>query len=75
MQLNSINLAKNYTDKTEEELDIILACRKSVLINDAFTWVKTGTESFAVTMESFDSAQNTDLVGIYILDTLGRIII
>ena len=30
------------------------------------------TDNFDVTMESFDSAQIPDLVGIYILDTLGR---
>ena len=32
------------------------------------------TDNFDVTMGSFDSAQIADLVGIYILDTLGRII-
>ena len=67
-----INLSKNYTDITQEELDIISACRKSVLIYDDTTWEKMTTNNFDVTMGLFDSAQIADLVGIYILDTLER---
>ncbi len=33
-----------------------------------------GTDNFDVTLGSFDSSQIADLDGIYILDTLGRII-
>ena len=58
---------------TQVELDNILAYRKSVLINNDVTLVKTWTDNFDVTIGSFDSAQVADLVGIYILDTLGRI--
>ena len=71
--LQSINLAKNYTNITQEELDI-LACKKSVLINNYTTWEKMTTNNFEVTMGSFNSTQIADLVGIYILDTLGRFI-
>ena len=71
--LHSIDWSKNYTDITQEVLDIILACKKSVLINNDTTWVKTGNDNFDVTMGSFDSVQITGLVGIYILYTLGRI--
>ena len=53
-------------------MDIILACRKSVLFYNNTTWEKKPTDNFDVAIGSFDSAQNTDLVGIYILDTLGR---
>ena len=74
MQLHSINLARNYTDITKEELGIILACRKSVLTKNDTTWLKTGTDNFDITFGSFDSAQIADLVGIYILNTLSRII-
>ena len=66
--LLSINLARNYTDITQEEL----ACRKSVLVYNTTTWEKKTTNNFDITMGSFDSAQIADLVGIYILDTLGR---
>ena len=54
---------------TKEELDIILACRKSVLVYNNTSWQKKTTDNFDVTMGSFDSAQITDLVGMHILDT------
>ena len=52
--------------------DIILASRKSVLFYNNTTWEKTTTDKFDVTMGSFDSSKTVDLVGIYILDKLGR---
>ena len=70
--LQSVRLTGNYTDITQEELDIILTCWKSVLIYNNTTWEKMTTDNFDVTMESFNTAQIADLVGIYILDTLGR---
>ena len=70
--LQSINLPRNHTNIPQEELDIILACRKLVLFYNYTTREKTKTDNFDVTMGSFDYAQITDLVGIYILDTLGR---
>ena len=50
--LHSINLAKNYTEITQEELDITLTYRKCILNKDT-TWVKMGTDNFDVTMGSF----------------------
>ena len=38
-------------------------------------WVKTGSENFDVSrVGSYDSSQITDVVGLYILDTLPRIV-
>ena len=53
------------------ELDIILACRKSVLFYNNTTWEKTA-DNFDVTMGSFDFAQFADIVGMFIFDTVGR---
>ena len=72
MLLQSINLAGNYTDITQEELDIILTCRKSVLFYNNTAWEKTTTNNFDVTMGSFDSTPIADIVGKYILDKLIR---
>ena len=69
--LLSINLARNYTDINQEELDIILAYRKSVQCYKK-TWEKITTDNFGITMRSFDSVEIADFVGIYILDALGR---
>ena len=69
-----LNHAREYTDITEEEVEIILACRKSVQSDNRRTWVKSHVDNFDVPMGAYDSAQVADSVGIYILDTLGRII-
>ena len=72
--MRSHNHAREYTDITEEEIEIILASRKSVLSDNRRSGVKSLVDNFDVPMGAYDSAQVADLVGIYILDTLGRIV-
>ena len=57
-----------------EQYEIILACRKTVIKNNDSTWVKNGLENFDVPMGGYDSSQIADLVGLYILNMLTRII-
>ena len=71
--IDCINYAKNYREITDEQYEIILACRKTVLKNDDSAWIKTGLNKFNVSMGGYDSAQIADLVGFYILNTLSRI--
>ena len=73
MSLKSPNHTKKYTDITYEEVEIILACRKSILSDNRRTWVKSYVDNFDVPVGAYDSAQVADLIGISILDTLGRI--
>ena len=47
--IDSINYGQEYVDITQEHYDIILACRKTVLKNNEFTWVKSGSKNFDVT--------------------------
>ena len=73
--IDSINYARKYVGITKEQNDIILACRKTVLKNNESTWVKRGSENFDVPMGGgYDSSQIADLVGLYILDILNKII-
>ena len=72
--IDSINYARKYIDITVEQYEIILACRKTVLKNNDSTWVKNGLDNFDVPMGGYDSSQIADLVGLYILDILTRII-
>ena len=43
--IDSINYARKYVEITEEQYEIILSCRKTVLKNNRSTWVKTGSEN------------------------------
>lgn len=71
---NSLNFARGYTEITDSDLEIILASRRSILKYNDANWVKKYNESFDVPMGAFNSAQIADVVGIYILDTLSRIV-
>ena len=66
MLLHRFNLAKNYTDITQDELDIILTYKESVQIDNDNSWVKAEADNFDVTMGSFDIVKIAELVGIYI---------
>ena len=68
------NHAKEYTDITDEEIEIILAYRKSILTDNRRTFVKSHEDNFDVPMDIYDSAQVADSIGIYVLDTLGHIV-
>ena len=46
--IDSINCNRKYEEITEEQYDIILACRKTVLKNNRSTWVKSGSDNFDV---------------------------
>ena len=48
--IDSINYARKYIDITNEQYEIILACRKTVLKNNDSTWVKNGLDNFDVPM-------------------------
>ena len=54
---NTIHFFLIKISNTQEELDIILACRKSILFYNNTTWEKTTIDNFDVTMGSFDSAR------------------
>ena len=71
----TINLARQYTDISDENLRIIKHCRKSLLYNNHEPWKKKDTDScFDVTMGSSDGAEVCELVGIYLLSLLANII-
>uniref|UniRef100_A0A0L8FJ23 ISXO2-like transposase domain-containing protein n=1 Tax=Octopus bimaculoides TaxID=37653 RepID=A0A0L8FJ23_OCTBM len=67
--LNSaLIVAKNHSHLTIKEIKVILEGRKSVISFDNKLWVQTDSPNcFDITMGAPDSAQITDLVGIYLL--------
>ena len=61
-------------DITDDEIENILARWKSILADNRKTWVKSHMDNFDAPMGDYYSVQVADLIGIYILDTLGRIV-
>ena len=58
---------------TDEQYQIILACKKTMLKDNESMWIKTGSDDFHVPMGGYNSTQIIALMGWYILDTLSRI--
>ena len=72
--IDSINYVKNYVEITDEQYQIILACRKTVFKKNDSTRIKNGLNNFDVTMAGYGSAQIADLVGLYISNILSGIV-
>lgn len=70
--LKRLNFAKQYVDVTDDEFGVILASRKRLLIKNTYTCYKS--YNVEVTMGAYDSAQISDLEGIYLLNIRSRII-
>ena len=67
---DAINFASSHTNISQNEKEVILHCRKSLLFSDNDHWVKNDDNNFDVTMGSFDGAEICELVGIFILEEI-----
>ena len=55
---------------SQEDRALFHHTKNSLLWHDGSTWVKKGEQNFDVAQGSFDGAETTDLVGLFILDKL-----
>ena len=72
-QLNkALMFATNHSDLDRSEIDIIITARRTVVEYDDRIWNrKNNPDEFDITIGASDSAQVTDLVGIYLMHKLG----
>ena len=64
----ALTYVKGLTYITPEEEEIILHCRKTVLIGEGESfWIKKGNPDFDVPMGSLDAAEVSETVGLYLL--------
>ena len=70
--LKSINFAKQYIHIPDDDVNIIMHARKSLLFDKDTPWVKRDSNKnlFDVTMGSFDGAEICELVGLFALSIL-----
>ena len=66
----SFKFAQKYTKITKKEIEIIMHSRKALLFNNDDIWIKKGEKLFDVTMGSYDGAEVTDLVGLFLLSDI-----
>ena len=64
---NSISWARQITQITDDEIELIFHCRRSFLFFDEEVFVKKDNADFSVEQGGLDSAEVSELVGLYIL--------
>ena len=64
---NAITYAQTIIDIDPKIVDIIMHCRQSLLFAENSPWIKKSGDIFDVTMGSYDGAEVSELVGIYLL--------
>ena len=67
---NALNWARQYTDISDDEFNIIIQAKQSVLFKDGTPWAKKGDNNFDVGMGSYDGAETCELVGLFILSQM-----
>ena len=69
----ALMFARRITKITRKEIEIMHTARRTIIEFDGDHWTRnSGINNFDVTMGSTDSAQITDLVGLYLLDSLAE---
>ena len=65
--------AKSLTKISDQDIHIIQHSCKSLLFNEDSVWEKKGNAGlFDITMGSYQGAEACEVVGLYLLDKLGR---
>ena len=67
---DAINWAKEQTDITNEEENILLKSKMSLLYFMNEAWIKKSNSTFDITMGSFDGAESCDICGLFLLSRL-----
>ena len=70
----AIKWAQNYVAISDKEINIILHARKSFIIHEGDVWVKKTDKNFDVTQGSYDGAEVAELVGLYLLSKINKIL-
>ena len=65
---NALNFAKETTNMSKEDMQIMYHARKSLLLSNEKHWMKREGNLFDVTMEAYNGAELCKLVGIFMLN-------
>ena len=68
-----IEWASQYLDISKEDEDTILKYKQSVLYNKGEAWIKKGDNNFDVAKGSYDGAECSELVGLFMLADIRKI--
>ena len=66
----ALDWAASLVEISEEDKELFIYTKMSILVNDNTSWVKKGDVNFDVTMGAWDGAEACDLVGLFLLSKL-----
>ena len=69
---NALNFAKEITDISREDMQIMYHARKSLLFSNEKPWMKREGNLFGVTMGAYDGAKVCKLEGIFMLNKISE---
>lgn len=73
--LDALMFAKSFVCLNPDHIALILHCRKSVLFHGGEAWInKSDTGNFDVLEGSFDRTEVAELIGIFILNKINKIV-
>lgn len=70
----ALDYGARFNTISNDEREIILSSKKSLLFNNDEPWFKRSNSHFDVTMGSFDGAETCELVGLYLLSQLNVLV-
>ena len=70
----AIQFAENYVVISDEDKNLFFHTKKSFLFNNKQPWIKKQNSACNVTMGSYDGAETCELVDLYLLSLLTRVI-
>jgi hypothetical protein len=69
----ALDYASNYTRISDEDRQIILHAKKTVLVNEGEHWAKkANADLFDIGMGSYDGAESCELVGLFLLNEINH---
>ena len=66
----ALTWAKLYVEVSEQDIEIIMSTKQNILYNKGQPWVKRAENPIDVTMGSWDGAEVSDLVGLFLLSQI-----
>ena len=70
--IEALEFAKQHVTIKPKDRETIFHARKSLLYNEGEPWIKKQSNSFDVTMGSYDGAEVCELIGIFMLSLIGN---
>ena len=68
--IKALKWAEKYVKISDDEKNIIIQAKKSLLFKNGTPWSKRGNSNFDVAQGSYDGAETCDLVGLFMLSEL-----